>query len=224
MKRKITDFELAQLQEKLRETELVMENIVSSAHHSPDRVAGVTADQEESLLQQLSEITRVMQEGQLVEGILPEKKIQEDWDNYPEEPHLCWDGTQCCCQHSQKGESDADRTEDVLDNQMENLPGDFIGAGDADETVTAPSQKESEEGVKEEELEHQHNMEGGELDLGFPEGRLAGVLKELEVELKVTSMLEQEKVKDITRPVETETSSSSVRRRNKRRKAKKAAP
>lgn len=31
------DFELAQLQERLRETELVMENIVSSAHHSPDR-------------------------------------------------------------------------------------------------------------------------------------------------------------------------------------------
>lgn len=31
------DFELTQLQEKLRETELVMENIVSSAHHSPDR-------------------------------------------------------------------------------------------------------------------------------------------------------------------------------------------
>ncbi|MEQ2161103.1 hypothetical protein GOODEAATRI_006285 [Goodea atripinnis] len=203
--------------EKLRETELVMENIVSSAHHSPDRVAGVTADQEESLLQQLSEITRVMQEGQLVEGILPEKKVQEDWDNYPEEPHPCWDGTQCCCQHSPKEESDADRTEDVLDNQMENLPGDFIGAGDAE-----PSQKESEEGIKEEELEHQHNMEGGELDLGFPEGHLAGVLKDLD--LKVTSMLEQEKVKDITRPVETETSSSSVRRRNKRRKAKKAAP
>ncbi|MEQ2203347.1 hypothetical protein XENOCAPTIV_028885 [Xenoophorus captivus] len=181
------------------------------------KVAGVTADQEESLLQQLSEITRVMQEGQLVEGILPEKKVQEDWDNYPEEPHPCWDGTQCCCQHSPKGESDADRTEDVLDNQMENLPGDFIGAGDAE-----PSQKESEEGVKEEELEHQHNMEGGELDLGFPEGHLAGVLKDLD--LKVTSMLEQEKAKDITRPVETETSSSSVRRRNKRRKAKKAAP
>lgn len=31
------DFELAQLQEKLRETELVMEKIVSKAHHSPDR-------------------------------------------------------------------------------------------------------------------------------------------------------------------------------------------
>lgn len=31
------DFELAQLQERLRETELVMEKIVSSAHHQPDR-------------------------------------------------------------------------------------------------------------------------------------------------------------------------------------------
>uniref|UniRef100_A0A3Q2UN46 Uncharacterized protein n=1 Tax=Fundulus heteroclitus TaxID=8078 RepID=A0A3Q2UN46_FUNHE len=76
----LSDFELAQLQEKLRETELVMENIVSSAHHSPDRVTGVTADQEESLLQQLSEITRVMQEGELVEGLLPEKRAQRVWD------------------------------------------------------------------------------------------------------------------------------------------------
>lgn len=31
------DFELAQLQERLRQTELVMEKIVSSAHHQPDR-------------------------------------------------------------------------------------------------------------------------------------------------------------------------------------------
>lgn len=35
------DYELAQLQEKLRETEMVMENIVSSAHHSTDRWACV---------------------------------------------------------------------------------------------------------------------------------------------------------------------------------------
>uniref|UniRef100_H3BZC0 Resistance to inhibitors of cholinesterase protein 3 N-terminal domain-containing protein n=1 Tax=Tetraodon nigroviridis TaxID=99883 RepID=H3BZC0_TETNG len=76
-KRKITDFELAQLQEKLRETELVMENIVSNTHHSPDRVKGVTADQEASLLQQLTEITRVMQERHLVEEAAPEKKSWE---------------------------------------------------------------------------------------------------------------------------------------------------
>ncbi|KAM4734628.1 LOW QUALITY PROTEIN: protein RIC-3b [Anableps anableps] len=217
MKRKITDFELAQLQEKLRETELVMENIVSSAHHSPDRVTGVTADQEESLLQQLSEITRVMQEGQLVDGILPQKKIHQDWDHYPEEPPPCFDGTQCCCQRRPEGEANADRTEEVLDNQMETLLGGFKDAG-------ALSDQESEEGVKKEEIEHQHNMEGGQFGLDFPEEHLAGVLKELELTLKVTSMLEQEKIEELTRPVETETSSSSVRRRNKRRKAKKATP
>ncbi|XP_043980859.1 protein RIC-3b [Gambusia affinis] len=206
MKRKITDFELAQLQEKLRETELVMENIVSGAHHSPDRVTGVTADQEESLLQQLSEITRVMQEGQLVDGILPEKKVQEGWDDYPEEPSPRWDGTQCCCQHSPEGEPDADRTEEASDNQEENLLGGFKGQQSED----------TEERVKE-ETEHQHNMEGAQLDL-------AGVLKELELSLKVTSVLEQEDVHELSRPAATETSGGSVRRRNKRRKAKKAAP
>uniref|UniRef100_A0A3B3X548 Resistance to inhibitors of cholinesterase protein 3 N-terminal domain-containing protein n=1 Tax=Poecilia mexicana TaxID=48701 RepID=A0A3B3X548_9TELE len=207
MKRKITDFELAQLQEKLRETELVMENIVSSAHHSPDRVTGVTADQEESLLQQLSEITRVMQEGQLVDGILPEKKVQEGWDDYPEEPRPCWDGTQCCCQHSPEGEPEADRTEEASDNQVENLLGGFKGQESED----------TEERVKEEETEHQHKMESAQPDL-------AGGLKELELTLKVTSMLEQEKLHELNRPAATETSGGSVRRRNKRRKAKKAAP
>lgn len=38
------------------------------------------ADQEQSLLQQLTEITRVMQEGQLVEGMTPEKKSQDTWE------------------------------------------------------------------------------------------------------------------------------------------------
>lgn len=37
------------------------------------------ADQEESLLQQLTEITQMMQEGQLVEGMAPEKKPQDEW-------------------------------------------------------------------------------------------------------------------------------------------------
>lgn len=43
------------------------------------RVKGVMADQEESLLQQLTEITQMMQEGQLVEGMAPEKKPQDEW-------------------------------------------------------------------------------------------------------------------------------------------------
>lgn len=33
----VADFELVQLQEKLRETEMVMENIVSNVQRSPDR-------------------------------------------------------------------------------------------------------------------------------------------------------------------------------------------
>lgn len=52
------------------------------------RVKGVMADQEESLLQQLTEITQMMQEGQLVEGMAPEKKPQDDWKGkrfYPQE-------------------------------------------------------------------------------------------------------------------------------------------
>ncbi|XP_062419035.1 protein RIC-3b [Pungitius pungitius] len=108
-KRKISDFELVQLQDKLRETELVMENIVSNVNHSPDRVKGVTADQEESLLQQLTEITRAMHEGKLVEDMAPEKKNQEDWEeaaDYPEEPQQAWEHPPCCCHHGPQAQPD----------------------------------------------------------------------------------------------------------------------
>ncbi|KAM8891142.1 protein RIC-3b isoform 2-T3 [Spinachia spinachia] len=110
-KRKISDFELVQLQDKLRETELVMENIVSNVNHSPDRLKGVTADQEESLLQQLTEITRVMQEGKLVEDMAPEKKNREDWEgpaDYPEEP---WEHPPCCCHHGHQAEPERTRAD-----------------------------------------------------------------------------------------------------------------
>ncbi|XP_072242483.1 protein RIC-3b [Leuresthes tenuis] len=233
-KRKITDFELAQLQEKLRETELVMENIVSNAHHSPDRAKGVTADQEESLLQQLTEITRVMQEGQLVEGITAEKRTQEDWDDYPEEPQPHWEHSHCCCQHSPKEGADAERTEGDKDCQVGNLPEDTRGGGEAEgagdrstdavrePVFTAASDEDvtpqSDVGGRERE----HEEGGSHADLGVPEEDLAGVLKELELTLKVTSMLEHEKIEDLTQAAETERSCGSVRRRSRRRKAKKA--
>ncbi|KAJ8271492.1 hypothetical protein COCON_G00103510 [Conger conger] len=95
MKRKITDYELTQLQEKLRETEEVMERIVSKAGHSPNRIKSVSVEHEEKLLQQLKEITRVMQEGKLIEGmdgVSPEMEAEEasyteDWEGYPEETY-----------------------------------------------------------------------------------------------------------------------------------------
>ncbi|KAF1386471.1 hypothetical protein PFLUV_G00095200 [Perca fluviatilis] len=242
-KRKITDFELAQLQDKLRETELVMENIVSNAHHSPGRVKGVTADQEESLLQQLTEITRVMQEGQLMDSMAPEKKTQEDWEvaaDDPEEPQQQeWEHSRCCCQHSQQDPSPQTETETETEAERThaegahpgNLSEDVTGGGEAAQGVeglnkergsdlTAASEEDAgPESVNERVDEHK---EGGfQMDLGVPEDDLAGVLKELQLTLEVTSMMEQEKVEDLTRT--TETSCSAVRRRNKRRRAKKAS-
>ncbi|CAN9498902.1 unnamed protein product [Ophioblennius macclurei] len=225
MKRKITDFELAQLQEKLMETELVMEDIVSNAHHSPDRMKGVTADQEENLLLQLTEITRVMQEGQLVEGMTAEKKPQDSWEDDPEEPGPYWERSRCCCQHRE-----ADKTEAEQEDVPEDLPtgGDSEveeaerPSGDAGESKeTAESREEAEKQVDSGQTEEEAEQRQHQVDLGVSDEELAGVLKELELTLTVTSLMEREKMEDLT--ALTETSGGSVRRRNKRRRAKKAA-
>nr|XP_020449129.1 protein RIC-3-like [Monopterus albus] len=244
MKRKITDFELAQLQEKLRETELVMESIVSNAHHSPDRVTGVTADQEESLLQQLMEITRVMQEGQLVEGMSPRKEAQSDWEDYPEEPPQYWEHPCCSCQHSQQHyspqmETEVERTEVSGADLLENIhAGDGTGGAEAEQAedrsadagresiFAAVSEEdagpESDVGLNKEEALHGHKEGGGRIDVNVPQEDLVGVLKELQLTLKMTSVMEQ--TESLAQPTETETSSSQVRRRNRRRRAKKASP
>ncbi|KAI4891762.1 hypothetical protein NFI96_030006 [Prochilodus magdalenae] len=109
MKRKITDFELGQLQERLKETEEMMERIVSSAQTqrgSPDRAGPVSVDQEEALLLQLREITRVMHEGQLVEEFRAEPEAADprcgqDVEDYtegtdqPEETGTDWHQHHC---------------------------------------------------------------------------------------------------------------------------------
>ncbi|NXI47148.1 RIC3 protein, partial [Galbula dea] len=100
MKRKITDYELAQLQEKLRETEEAMEKLINRVGPNCDRAQNVTTDQEKRLLQQLREITRVMKEGKLIDGISPEKEAEEapymeDWEGYPEETYPVYDNSEC---------------------------------------------------------------------------------------------------------------------------------
>ncbi|XP_029952507.1 protein RIC-3b isoform X2 [Salarias fasciatus] len=221
MKRKITDFQLAQLQEKLMETELVMEDIVSNAHHSPDRMKGVTADQEENLLLQLTEITRVMQEGQLVEGMAAEKKQQDSWEDDPEESGPYWERSRCCCQHSEQHHAQQSEADGAAAEEG-GLP-----AGGEPEEAERPRESEEVEkeidlGENEEEADlHEHREDGEPLDLGVPDQDLVGVLRELELTLRVTSMMEEEKVEDLTMPAETP--GGSVRRRNKRRRAKKAA-
>ncbi|XP_035746881.1 protein RIC-3 [Egretta garzetta] len=101
MKRKITDYELTQLQEKLRETEEVMEKLINRVGPNCDsRTQNVTTDQEKRLLQQLREITRVMKEGKFIDGISPEKEAEEapymeDWEGYPEETYPVYDNSDC---------------------------------------------------------------------------------------------------------------------------------
>ncbi|XP_067902422.1 protein RIC-3-like isoform X2 [Heterodontus francisci] len=104
MKRKITDYELAQLQEKLKETEVAMEKLVSKMGTESDKITNVTTEQEEKLLRHLKEITRVMKKGKLIEGISPEKEAEEspymeDWEGYPEETYPYYSESECSCQH-----------------------------------------------------------------------------------------------------------------------------
>lgn len=88
------------------------------------------------------------------------------------------------------------------------------------EAERTPSPHDGPGGGETEEAEHLPEED----DLGVPEEELAGVLEELELSLKMTSMMEREKVEDlITRSTEEGASCGAVRRRNKRRRAKKAS-
>nr|KAF6467451.1 RIC3 acetylcholine receptor chaperone [Rousettus aegyptiacus] len=84
--RKITNFELIQLQEKLKETEEAMEKLINRVGPNGERAQTVTSDQEKRLLHQLREITRVMKEGKFVDTSTPEKEAEEapymeDWED-----------------------------------------------------------------------------------------------------------------------------------------------
>ncbi|XP_038861123.1 protein RIC-3-like isoform X1 [Salvelinus namaycush] len=94
--KKRTDDELTQLQEKLLETERVMERIVSRRSSTPDSRTSSkvrrASKQEEKLLRKLSKISRVMQEVRLMEGATPEMEAEmvpytADWEGYPEETY-----------------------------------------------------------------------------------------------------------------------------------------
>ncbi|XP_046541363.1 protein RIC-3 isoform X2 [Equus quagga] len=84
--RKITNFELVQLQEKLKETEEAMEKLINRVGPNGERAQTVTSDQEKRLLHQLREITRVMKEGKFIDRPTPEKEAEEapymeDWED-----------------------------------------------------------------------------------------------------------------------------------------------
>ncbi|KAM4018484.1 protein RIC-3 [Anomaloglossus baeobatrachus] len=96
LKRKITDYELNQLQDKLKETEDAMEKIIHRLGPNKDRENNVSNDEEQQLLQRLKEITRVMKEGKILDGISPEQEAEEapymeEWEGYPEETYPVYD-------------------------------------------------------------------------------------------------------------------------------------
>ncbi|XP_069891343.1 protein RIC-3 isoform X1 [Dipodomys merriami] len=98
--RKITNFELVQLQEKLKETEEAMEKLINRVGPNGERAQTVTSDQEKQLLHQLREITRVMKEGKFVDRSTPEREAEEapymeDWEGYPEETYPIYDLSDC---------------------------------------------------------------------------------------------------------------------------------
>uniref|UniRef100_A0A4W6DMK5 Resistance to inhibitors of cholinesterase protein 3 N-terminal domain-containing protein n=1 Tax=Lates calcarifer TaxID=8187 RepID=A0A4W6DMK5_LATCA len=84
----LTDYELARLQERLLQTEMMMERIVSAKGHGSGSKT-TTSKKEEKLLRQLRQITQLMQEGRL-EGASPEMEAEEvpygaDWEDGEEE-------------------------------------------------------------------------------------------------------------------------------------------
>ncbi|XP_062919253.1 protein RIC-3-like isoform X2 [Mobula hypostoma] len=121
-KRKITDYELAQLQAKLQETEVAMKQIALKMGNGSDKFTNDTREQEENLLRQLNEITRVMKEQKFIEGIGPEKETEEppcmeQTEGYLEETAQ----SRCSCQHdsdySESSQLSGEEVEDKIEDK-----------------------------------------------------------------------------------------------------------
>ncbi|XDV52315.1 hypothetical protein PO909_021057 [Leuciscus waleckii] len=117
--RKITDFELAQLQDRLNETKDVIERIISSASVGTAS-AGAAVGEEQQLLQQLQEITRVMQEGRLVDSI-PASTAEssgQQWDDLPDDSR----NEHFCCVHSPDLTRESGGHEETADASSQSQP------------------------------------------------------------------------------------------------------
>ncbi|KAK2853996.1 hypothetical protein Q5P01_006657 [Channa striata] len=97
MENRITnDYELARLQERLLQTEQIMEMIVSGKGHGSGsgrrkKSKTTTSKNEEKLLRQLRQFTQLIQEGRL-EAASPEMEAEEvpygaEWEGYPDETY-----------------------------------------------------------------------------------------------------------------------------------------
>uniref|UniRef100_V9KKZ7 Resistance to inhibitors of cholinesterase 3-like protein n=1 Tax=Callorhinchus milii TaxID=7868 RepID=V9KKZ7_CALMI len=155
------DYELAQLQERLKETEMAVEKIVSKMGSGSDEMTNVTTEQEQKLLQQLKEITRVMKEGKLIDSFSPETEAEEDpymedWEGYPEEMYHTFGKSECRCQQDIAPDSSGPYrcSAEELEDQVEAEATE----GFSNETVTKQS--------KEREYQAMGQKKGDSLRLG----------------------------------------------------------
>lgn len=130
-----------------------------------------------------------------------------------------WERPRCgCCQHcgsqTQAGEDDGG---DPGENDLAGFPGahpadEEPGAGSGGKEDSEPEQQDVHLSGKE---QRERVCEEERIQLGVPKGELAGVLKELELTLKMTSLMEREKMDRL----ETQASAGggAIRRRRKRR-------
>uniref|UniRef100_A0A8C5QAJ3 Resistance to inhibitors of cholinesterase protein 3 N-terminal domain-containing protein n=1 Tax=Leptobrachium leishanense TaxID=445787 RepID=A0A8C5QAJ3_9ANUR len=144
LKRKITDYELGQLQDKLKETEEAMEKIISRMGPNCDRSHDMNLDEERQLLQRLKEITRVMKEGKVLDGVSPEQEAEEapymeDWQGYPEETFPVYEPSDyrrprhtVQVDHSQLSRPTAEE----LAEQMEFVEDDHLSCGSPEEETS----------------------------------------------------------------------------------------
>ncbi|XP_051545350.1 protein RIC-3b isoform X1 [Myxocyprinus asiaticus] len=157
-KRKITDFELAQLQDRLNETKDVIQRNISAASVSSDSMAGsVAVDEEQKLLYQLQEITRVMHEGQLMDTVSPyteEHHCQHECADFPADSQNDDVNEQFCCVHS--SHTFTSNTNDEHQTDVNELSADTEDIHESHE-IQCVEEHEEDDGDYEEKIDANRN-------------------------------------------------------------------
>ncbi|XP_011487669.2 protein RIC-3-like isoform X2 [Oryzias latipes] len=169
--KKITDYELARLQERLLQTERKLDRLVSgkSQFSSSRRRRSKTSisKKEEKLLRQLRQITLLMQDGRL-EGASPEMEAEEmtygaDWEGYPEETYPKTENP--CRRHkvimTTINEPPCQQTAEALAERMEQVEEEIIARklSTVQEEDEEDEDTEEDEGTDEEEEEEVEHLE-----------------------------------------------------------------
>ncbi|XP_051975144.1 protein RIC-3b isoform X1 [Xyrauchen texanus] len=159
-KRKITDFELAQLQDRLNETKDVIQRIISAASVSSDSMTGAVAvDEELTLLYQLQEITRVMHEGQLVDTVstnTEEHHCQHECADFPADSQNDDVNEQFCCIHS--SHTFTSNTNDEHQTDVNELSTDPVDIHESHE-IQCVEEHEEDDGDNEEKTDANRNRQ-----------------------------------------------------------------